>query len=37
MPEKILYQGKAFYPQKSIYAIFIFPLVTDQEDFSSPV
>jgi hypothetical protein len=35
MPEKILYQGKAFYPQKSIYAIFIFPLVQIKKIFQA--
>jgi hypothetical protein len=35
MPEKVLYQGKAFYPQKSIYAIFIFPLVQIKKIFQA--
>ena len=35
MPEIILYQGKAFYPQKSIYAIFIFPLVQIKKIFQA--
>ena len=27
MPEKLIYQGQVFYPQKTTYALFIFPLV----------